>query len=146
MWINATRQDDSQPRRALERILAGCTKSEAIQFVADAVRGHTEPVAMCYFERGDDGELTRDPLSHSEQADCRHARLANHLRAGCEAACKSGGLYVRHQAAPARVILAAPVMLRGRDPEALGVIFPATASLELSVMLVQVAASYLALW
>ncbi|NQT11231.1 MAG: efflux RND transporter periplasmic adaptor subunit [Planctomycetes bacterium] len=37
-------------------------------------------------------------------------------------------------------------MLRGRDPEALGVIFPATASLELSVMLVQVAASYLALW
>lgn len=152
VWGHSAKQNEIEERlrrlqrQALEQILAGCTKSDAIRVVTDVVRGQTEPVAVFYFVRGGDGELTDSQLVHGEQVDRSHARLAKQLRAGCEAACRDGELYVRHQAAPARVILAAPVMIRGRDPEALGVIFPATASLESLAMLVQAAVSYLALW
>lgn len=133
-------------RRMLEQVASEPGKSGAVAGIAGVVREYVEPVAMFYFERGASGGLEVERQLHPQADDGRSARFAKQLRAACENACRTGELYVQRQAAPARVILAAPVVLRGSEPEAFGAVFPATASAELLVLLVQMAAAHLVLW
>ena len=151
-WVSPTEQRESDEplrcmqRRATAQILAGHTKLDVIRVVTDVIQTSTEPASIFYFERNDDGELTAEGPLHAEPADRRQSRIYTQLRAGCEAACKQGEIRVRRQAAPARLILAVPVMIPGQDAEAFGVVFPGTASSELATTLVQTAANYLVLW
>ncbi len=133
-------------RRMLQQVCSAETQLELLYGLGTLVREYTDPVAMFYFPRNEQGELAEAIRLHPVESSNRSGRFAKLLTAPCQAACRAGELQVRNQAAPERVLIAAPIVQRGRDPEALGFIFPANDSPRHLIMLVQMITSHLVLW
>jgi len=119
-------------------------KHQLLQELASLVDGKCHPVAIHYFERNLAGELAIGQTLHSAD-DQLAERSAKQLLALCQSACGQGKVEVRQQAAPARILVAAPVAVRGQGPEAIGAIFSGS-DLPRHLLLMQVVASHIVLW
>lgn len=133
-------------RQMLQKTLTAQSKQQLIDALTVLVVPHADPLAMFYFERTSAGELAEGTQLFPFDTDGQSDRFAKQLTASCQAACRHGEVYVRRQLAPTRVVIAAPVILRGSDPEAIGIIVAADDSPQHLVMIVQMIASHLVLW
>ncbi len=107
--------------RSLQRellCLASSTeaKAELLQGFAELLDSVTAPLSMVYVLRDEQGELAEAIQLRPAETDNHSERLTKQLFVACQNACRTGEAVVRHQATPARTILAAPIALRGRDP------------------------------
>ncbi len=140
--------DDQRQLHAelLRTVSSARSKPELLIALAEIVRRYARPVAMYYFARDPQGQLLETTRLLPAKDDDQAQRLERQLFSACQTACRQGMLEVRRQDIPARMIVAAPVVLQGRDPEAVGFIFSADESTRALLMLAQIVASQLVLW
>lgn len=131
-------------RELLLRVSSSPDKHELLQELASLIDRQCHPVAIHYFERNQAGELAVGQTLHSAD-DQAAERSAKQLLALCRSACGQGKVEVRQQAAPARILVAAPVAVRGRGSEAIGVIFSGN-EVPRHLLLAQIVASHIVLW
>ena len=152
--VTPSRTDESGSLEALRQLHAELlrqvsssrSKRDVLVALAELVPRYAQPEAMFYFERDPQGRLLETIRLHPAEDSSQAQRLAHLLSSACQMACRHGTLEVRRLDGPERLIVAAPVFLRGRDPEAVGFIFSADKPVEQLIMLVQIVASQLVLW
>ena len=130
----------------LRQVSSDGSKRQLLVALGELVPRYAQPVAMFYFGRDSHGQLLDTLRLHPAADDGQTRRLAQQLSTACQAACQHGTLEVRRQEIPARWIVAAPVVLQGRDPEAIGFVFSADQPAQPLILLVQMVASHLVLW
>ena len=133
-------------REMLSLASSAQTKLDLLGSLAELLDRNAETLAMFYFQRNEQGELADGIRLRPTEDDTRGRLLSKQLLSACQTACRAGELSVRRQTAPARIVLAAPIVLRGRDPEALGVIFSSDHPTSHLLMLIQMVASHIVLW
>ncbi|WP_197442810.1 efflux RND transporter periplasmic adaptor subunit [Lignipirellula cremea] len=137
-------------RRLQREMLQLTTEARAqldlVQGLLKILDGCAAPLAAFYFQRNAQGELAVVNRLRPTEEDRQSQRLARQLLAACQAACRAGEMEMRQQAAPARLLLAAPVFLCGPDPEGLGLVFAADQPPAQAALLTQMFASHLVLW
>jgi multidrug efflux pump subunit AcrA (membrane-fusion protein) len=133
-------------REMLQQASSAPQLIDLLRGLAKLLVRHAEPVAIFYFERNAQGDFADAIRLRPTGDDARTQRFARQLMAACQSACHTGEMCLRRQAAPARVVLAAPIALRNRDPDAFGVIFSSDQEPSHLVMLVQMVVSHIVLW
>ncbi len=134
------------PAEMLRQVTAARSKRELLLALAKLLPRYQLPLAVLYLERNAQGHLTDPTRLYPVAIDESTERLTQHLPAACQAACSQGALEIRRLAAPARVIIASPVVLQGRDPEAIGFVFEAQLPVQSLTWLAQIYASHIVLW
>ncbi|MCH7726434.1 MAG: efflux RND transporter periplasmic adaptor subunit [Planctomycetes bacterium] len=133
-------------REMLSVVASARTKLDLLDSLAEILDRNVETVAMFYFQRNEQGELGDGIPLRPREGNTHGQLLSKQLMSACQAACRKGELSVRRQTAPACTILAAPIAHRGRDPEALCVIFSSDHTTSHLLMLMQMVASHIVLW
>lgn len=148
---SATPADEMKSLRRVQRELlqlasSAPTKQDLLRGLAQLLYRYSRPVATFYFERNAQGELAEATRLHPAETDPDADRSAKWLASACQAACRTGELDVRRQTVPPRIYVAAPIPQRGRDPDALGVVFNVCDSTPHLMMLIQMVVSHIVLW
>lgn len=130
----------------LKAISGSATRDEALSSVMQVMMGSLRPVGLLYFQRDAESQLVA--LDHVSPAGTGNIQAAYRtpLKSLCDEACEKGSLQVSRLDAKGRLMtIAAPVMLRGQAPEAIGAIF-AGANIDQAVGVLQVVAAHVTLW
>jgi biotin carboxyl carrier protein len=130
----------------LKAISTSATRADALTAVMHVMMGSLRPVGLLYFERDATDQLSA--LAELSPAGTGNVQpvYRRPLKNLCDAACEKGSLQVsKHDAKGRLMVVAAPVMLRGQAPEAIGAIF-AGANIDQAVGVMQVVAAHITLW
>ncbi|MAD81222.1 MAG: hypothetical protein CMJ50_10315 [Planctomycetaceae bacterium] len=148
--IDATPDNTDLLRRIQREMLrlasSGPTKAELLQGLAEWMSAFAQPLEVFYCERDEQDQLADAIQLDHTAADDHDDRFYQQLTSACHTACRTGELDVRRWATPPRMIVAAPIPLRGSDPEAIGVVFSENNSTPHDMMLVQMVVSHIMLW
>ncbi|MDP6719402.1 MAG: hypothetical protein QGF59_12165, partial [Pirellulaceae bacterium] len=143
--IDATPDNTDLLRRIQREMLrlasSGPTKAELLQGLAEWMSAFAQPLEVFYCERDEQDQLADAIQLDHTAADDHDDRFYQQLTSACHTACRTGELDVRRWATPPRMIVAAPIPLRGSDPEAIGVVFSENNSTPHDMMLVQMVVS-----
>jgi biotin carboxyl carrier protein len=131
----------------LRAVLRNRTKHEAVSALAQALAAFTEPLLVVHFERDDSNALAR---AYPALARPNSSAIVSQerLRQYCDTACAHGHLEIKRLGGrDDLIVVAAPVHLRQRPPEAFAVVLAERyGSIDRDLLLVQLLAVHTTLW
>ncbi|MEQ8786461.1 MAG: efflux RND transporter periplasmic adaptor subunit [Pirellulaceae bacterium] len=143
--VELQRTLQQQMMRAVARVR---TQQDLLAQLCQAVSPLLRPAAMFYYSRNQAGELASERLSVSAGAIHVGDDLAAQIRRWSEADCQQGTTGVHAiDGLPGVVVIVAPVVLRGRPPEAVAAVVVASKNRgESPVSLLQLFSAHVTLW
>jgi len=135
-------------RDLLRAISSNADKESVLSSISVLLNSAIHPIVMQHFVRDDKKQLAFSwqqlSGSHTEFSGKLQAEILNN----CNAACAEGCSQIRPIGGDEKhFLVAVPIFLRKRAPDAIALILPATTRvLERAVVMLQLAASYVTLW
>lgn len=133
-------------REMLQHASSAKSKLELLQGLANCVCRCVPTLAIVYFQRNEQGELSGSQPLHVPRGDGQATRCTQLLLPTCQRASRHGDVEIENLTEPARVLIATPVPQQGQDPEAIGFIFSAREANSQLLLLVQSLVSQFVLW
>lgn len=133
-------------REMLRLTTAATNYNDLLGGLLQLIAQHAKFSTACYFGRNERNELTQQLNIAGEKNQAANKRPDRLLLSMATAACRNGAIESRRQAAPDRLLLAAPVVFSNRDPESICLIFTADQPESVLVLLLEMAVAHLVLW
>jgi biotin carboxyl carrier protein len=149
--ITDTAADNTEALNGLQRellrlVATAATKADLLAGLYPWITASAQTLDIVYYERDEQGKLSHEIRFDHGAADGDPARFKEQLSSACQQACRSGASVSQRLASPSGIVVAAPIPLRGSDPEAIGFVFSEHESTPFTMVLGQMVASHIVLW
>ncbi len=145
---NGAHQSSQLQQKLLQAIGGGGTREETLARSLRVLMETVRPVAILYCGRDGHGKLEPAPQLSPAGTGNLQAQFQHRLLRLCDAACKKESVQIANLDSKRRLAaITVPVLLDGKAPEAIGVVYAsAAADTDRIVGVLQVVASHVTLW